>query len=237
MKTACTHLIANSEETKRTMLQHLGKYIPSEKVGVIYHGIDAKLLEVEGPQLSVVIERAKGKGLILGNAGRLTEQKGQKHLIEVAKILKAEGQNFTLFIAGTGELESELTSLILKNNLENQVVLLGFVADMEAFMRSIDIFLLASSWEGFGFVIVEAMAKGKPVVAFDITSNPEIISDGKTGLLTTHLDINDFANKTMQLINVAPVRQQMGELAKQSVVERFLITERITELEQYLLNN
>ncbi|MDA8886074.1 glycosyltransferase [Bacteroidia bacterium] len=236
MNTACTHLIANSKETKRTMLLHLDKHIPSDKIGVVYHGIDEKLLEADGPPLPQVIERAKENGLILGNAGRLTEQKGQKHLIEVAKILKAQNQSFTLFIAGTGELEAELKALIQEYNLEKEVILLGFVADMEAFMRSIDVFLLASSWEGFGFVIVEAMAKGKPVVAFDITSNPEIISDGKTGLLAEHLNIDAFITKTAQLIEDDILRTEMGIAAKQSVVDRFLIDERITELEAYILD-
>jgi glycosyltransferase involved in cell wall biosynthesis len=121
--------------------------------------------------------------------------------------------------------------------LQNEVVLLGFIPDMEAFMRSIDVFLLTSSWEGFGFVIVEAMAKGKPVVAFDITSNPEIVTDGKTGLLAKHPDVNDFVAKTVEIIQNANLRQQLGSQAKQSVVDRFLITERITELEEYLLTN
>ncbi|MDB4160950.1 glycosyltransferase family 4 protein, partial [Bacteroidia bacterium] len=226
-------LIANSHETKRTMLNHFGKHIAEEKIAVIYHGIDEKLLNAEGPHLPEV--KQKSKGTILGNAGRLTEQKGQKHLIELAKNLKEKGLEFTLFIAGTGELQEELITLITDYNLEEEVILLGFVADMEAFMRSIDIFVLSSSWEGFGFVIVEAMAKGKPVVAFDITSNPEIIADGKTGLLAKHLETKKLANQTARLISGTTLREQMGQAAKQSVVDRFLIKERITELEAYLL--
>jgi len=235
MNTACTHLIANSQETKRTMLQHLGKYIAADNIAVIYHGIDEKLLAEGGDKLPHIV--AEDGTLILGNAGRLTKQKGQQHLIEVAKNLKERGIKFKLYVAGTGELYDELQASIVAKKLENEVILLGFVADMEAFMRSIDIFVLSSSWEGFGFVIVEAMAKGKPVLAFDITSNPEIISDGKTGLLAKHLDNTDFTNKTASLISDTKLCQQMGQAAKQSVVDRFLIEERITELEEYLIKS
>jgi len=235
MNTACTQLIANSQETKRTMLLHLSKYIAEDKIGVIYHGIDEKLLAEGGETLPQIV--AEDGTIILGNAGRLTQQKGQQHLIDLAEKLKEQKIKFKLYIAGTGELYSELQASIANKNLENEVILLGFVADMEAFMRSIDIFVLSSSWEGFGFVIVEAMAKGKPVVAFDITSNPEIISDGKTGLLATHPDTRDLTAQVTKLISNRSLLKEMGESAKQSVVDRFLIEERITELEEYLLNN
>ena len=234
-KTACTHLIANSQETKRTMLQNLSAHIPEDKIAVIYHGVDEKLLEEGGTKLPQI--NSDDGTIILGNAGRLTLQKGQQHLIEVAEKLKNQNIKFKLYIAGTGELYDELQASITAKNLQNEVILLGFVADMEAFMRSIDVFLLTSSWEGFGFVIVEAMAKGKPVVAFDITSNPEIVTDGKTGLLAKHPDLNDFVAKTVEIIQNANLRQQLGSQAKQSVVDRFLIPERITELEEYLLTN
>ena len=235
MRTACTHLVANSQETKRTMLQNLSSHIAEDKIAVIYHGVDEKLLEDTGKRLSE-ITRTEGT-IILGNAGRLTTQKGQHLLIEVAEKLKSRAVNFILYIAGTGELYESLKTDIEQKGLQNEIVLLGFEKDMEAFMQSIDVFLLSSSWEGFGFVIVEAMAKGKPVVAFDITSNPEIISDGETGLLATHLDVGDFADKAEQLIKNTELRTRMSTAAKRSVNERFLIEARIAELEEYLLNN
>ncbi len=233
MNVACTHLVANSQETKRTMLQHLGKHIAADKIAVIYHGIDDNLLVEGGAKLPQVT--TEDGTVILGNAGRLTLQKGQQHLIEVAEQLKKNNVKFKLYVAGTGELYDELQATIAAKKLKNEVILLGFIADMEAFMRSIDLFILSSSWEGFGFVIVEAMAKGKPVVAFDITSNPEIITDGETGLLAKHLDTGDLANQTARLISDTALREQMGQAAKQSVVDRFLIEEQITALELYLL--
>ena len=102
-------------------------------------------------------------------------------------------------------------------------------------MSSIDIFLLTSIWEGFGYVLVEAMIKSKPVVAFDITSNPEIVTRDKSGFLVDYPDVIKFAEKVQLLIDNKPVRQQFGEAGKKSVLERFRLDERIGEFESYLL--
>ena len=172
----------------------------------------------------------QGRGLILGNAGRLTAQKGQKHLIDIAKKLKNQGLEFTLFIAGSGDMEEELRDLIDENGLNNEIIMLGFVEDMDAFMNSIDVFLLTSEWEGFGFVLVEAMVREVPVVCFDITSNPEIIKDKETGFLVPFGDTNDFADKTFLLANDTQKRNEMGEAGRLRVREAFNLEDRIQEL-------
>ena len=232
---ACTQIIANSEETKKTILQNFQGILPAEKVKTIYHGIQPKLLELKKEKSDFFAK--KPKGIILGNAGRLTKQKGQHHLIEVARYLKKESVDFTLFIAGTGDLTEELAESIKNYHLQEEVILLGFIKNMELFMQQIDLFLLPSSWEGFGFVIVEAMAKSKPVIAFNTTSNPEIINDQKTGLLAKFPDTTDFAIKTKQLIQDDALRKKMGKAAKQSVIDKFIIQDRVAELEEYITNN
>jgi glycosyltransferase involved in cell wall biosynthesis len=78
------------------------------------------------------------------------------------------------------------------------------------------------------------MAKSKPVVAFNTTSNPEIINDQKTGLLAKYPDTADFTIKTKQLIQDDALRKKMGKAAKQSVIDRFIIQDRVAEIEQYI---
>ena len=229
-----THVVANSDETKRNILKYLGKYIDKNKVRTIYHGIDvSKLDKVKSNKLKVVQDKANG--VILGNAGRLTSQKGQDNLIKIAKKLKDQKVDFTLFIAGKGDLQNELESSIEEYGLQQEVILLGFVEDMEGFMNSIDIFLLTSIWEGFGFVLVEAMLKSKPVVAFKITSNPEIIQNNVTGFLVNHPDLEAFTKQTKLLIESKNLRKKMGEAGKVSVFDRFQLTDRITDFEHYLI--
>jgi glycosyltransferase involved in cell wall biosynthesis len=232
-KRILTHIVANSQATKQQILKHLSGIVPEEKVAVIYHGIDLVSLDLQSHKIWEIVEKAKG--IVLGNAGRLTFQKGQKYLIEMARLLKERQVEFTVFIAGTGEMDAELKALIEKYGLLNEVILLGFVNDMEAFMNSIDIFVLSSEWEGFGYVLVEAMIKAKPVVAFDISSNPEIVTANETGFLVNFPDFNALADKTQLLIQDNQVRTQMGVAAQNSVINRFNLDDRITEFEYYLL--
>jgi glycosyltransferase involved in cell wall biosynthesis len=233
-KSLLSHIISNSDETKRSILKYLGKYIDENKVKTIYHGIDVSKLKKDGTHKLKEIQD-RGHGIILGNAGRLTPQKGQDKLLIIAKELKAQHVDFTLFIAGTGELQSKLENLIDEYDIRKEVVLLGFVEDMEVFMNSIDIFLLTSEWEGFGYVLVEAMIKSKPVVAFNKTSNPEIVQADVSGFLVEYPNLELFAEKTKLLIDDKELRDKMGKASKLNVIERFQLVDRITELENYLL--
>jgi glycosyltransferase involved in cell wall biosynthesis len=233
-KKILTHIVANSFETKRTILRNLSNHIEEDKVKVIYHGIDLSLLNrKDGNKLDIVAEL--GHGIILGNAGRLVLQKGQQYLIEIAKKLQKKNIEFTLFVAGTGELQSQLEGLIEAYHLQKNVILLGFVKDIESFMNSIDIFLLTSIYEGFGFVLLEAMVKSKPVVAFDVSSNPEIVIKDKTGFLVDCPDVDMFVEKVLALIKDETLRQQLGAAGKEWVLQKFQLNQRIAEFERYLL--
>lgn len=228
-----THIIANSEETKRMLLVNLNKTIPEEKIAIVYHGIELKA----EPALNsdhFNLKRTSENQIILGNAGRLTEQKRQLDLIEVAKILKERKLNFILYIAGEGELKQFLQSRIEEYNLQNEVKVLGFVANMEEFYRSLDIFLLSSGWEGFGYVLVEAMMANKAVVAYDISSNPEIVEDSQTGFLVDYKDLNAFASKTQLLIENIDLRKQMGQKGHQRVKDHFLLGHSVIAFENCL---
>ena len=235
-KSCLTHIIANSEETKRMILKNLSPVIDLKKVHTIYHGIDVSKIDLTQKVTLSEIEK-QGRGLILGNAGRLTAQKGQKHLIDIAKKLKNKGLEFTLFIAGSGDMEEELRYLIDENGLNNEIIMLGFVEDMDAFMNSIDVFLLTSEWEGFGFVLVEAMVREVPVVCFDITSNPEIIKDKETGFLVPFGNTNDFADKILTLAKDPLLLKGMGKAGHQRVLKEFVIEDRVLELGSCVFND
>lgn len=230
LKNAVTHIIPNSQETKRMMLKNISDQEIDRKISVVYHGIDLK--EYDEKPVRKLFDN--GEKVILGNAGRLTPQKGQKQLILLAEKLKESGQNFKVLIAGDGELKEELQQLIIDKNLQKHVELLGFIPDMESFMHSIDVFILSSVWEGFGYVIVEAMAASKPVIAFDITSNPEIISNNQTGFLIKYPDLDSMAEKSELLITDVDLRKSMGKAARSSVEEKFQLNDKISEIIEIL---
>lgn len=228
-----THVIANSQETKRTILMHLkGKQI-EQKIQIVYHGIEN--IPNADDERSVAEEKLeKPRTIICGNASRLTKQKGHLHLLQVARILKMRQVPFCINIAGEGELEQNLKKSISELQLDQEVHLLGFVEDMHQFMKEIDIFVLTSEWEGFGYVLVEAMMHQKPVIAFDLSSNPEIIKHGESGYLVPFPDYETFANHLQTLIQNPGLRIQMGMAGKKRALEKFLLDDSVRNLEKAL---
>ncbi len=226
-----THIVANSSATKRALLQNFQGVVPQERVAVIHNGIN--LVEFDSNPFTPVFERAD-TSVILGNVGRLTTQKGQDFLLQVARRLKAEGVQFRLVIAGEGELEGSLRRRARELEVEAEVEFTGFVEDVPSFLKSIDVFVLSSLYEGFGYVIVEAYAARKPVVAFNINSNPEIIENGKTGFLVEPGNIEKFASKVQVLIQDDALRAAMGESGRSRVEERFQMADKVDQFESYL---
>jgi glycosyltransferase involved in cell wall biosynthesis len=159
--------------------------------------------------------------IIIGNVGRLVKQKGQKYLIDLAIRLQKKTSNFKILIAGEGKMETELANLVSINKLEEQFKFVGFVNDIKGFMKSIDIFVLTSLWEGFGYVLLEAMASKVPIVAFDISSNPEIVKHNHTGYLVPLFDMKAMTEKVAQLMDDEQLRLKMGREGRKRVEKHF----------------
>jgi glycosyltransferase involved in cell wall biosynthesis len=130
--------------------------------------------------------------VILG-VGRLERQKDFCTLIRAFAKLR-ETHDARLMILGEGSLLGELTNEVEGLGLEAEVSFPGFVGNPYAFMRSSSLFVLSSAWEGFGNVLVEAMACGTPVVSTDCPSGPsEILENGKWGRLVPVGDADSLA--------------------------------------------
>jgi len=226
-----TGIIANSEETKRTLLARNPNLIEKDKIQVIYNGISIKTYDSGKATFKYASTKNE---IILGNAGRLVKQKGQYRLIQLARILKDKGYKFKILIAGDGALQNDLIAFSRKMGVENEVVFLGFVNDIKGFMQSLDIFLLPSLWEGFGYVMTEAMVCRKPVVAFDLSSNPEIVVHGETGYLVEKNNMSSLANYVETLMRNPALSRQMGENGRKRVEENFTIEKTLSAMEIFL---
>ena len=182
-----TGLIVNSQETARGALAS-GRLIAPERVRVISNGLDVAAFEAG--LLPATPWRGE-RPLVIGNAGRLNRQKGQKYLLHMSAELARWNFPHRLVIAGGGGLEDDLRRLALELGLHvgwgledgADVCFAGFLDDMAPFWRDIDIFALSSLWEGFGYVLAEAMLARKPLLAFDSNSMPELVKPGLNGRL------------------------------------------------------
>lgn len=135
----------------------------------------------------------EGKTVLL-NIGRLSEQKDQSTLVNAFNIYREKNTGALLFILGTGPLKKELKERIRGMGLEQHIFLVGFQQNPYKWLACCDLFILSSQYEGFGNVIVEAMALGKTVVSTNCPSGPsEIITDGITGYLCPTRDAEALA--------------------------------------------
>ncbi|QCK16071.1 glycosyltransferase [Mangrovivirga cuniculi] len=223
-----THILANSEETKRTLLANNPDLFDPEKIDVIYNGINLD------KYLDNPVEEQKSPDFVIGNLGRVVPQKAQHYFIELAAILKEKGiTDFKIKIGGDGPLLQELKDKAKEKNVSDHLEFTGFVENVYSFMMSIDVFVLTSLWEGFGYVLVEAMACEKPVVCFDITSNPEIIKDKETGYLVPFGDIDLLAQYIITLKSDDELREKMGKKGLERVKNKFTTLQSMQNAEEY----
>ncbi|MFW6018970.1 MAG: glycosyltransferase [Bacteroidales bacterium] len=219
-----TGVIANSRKTKE-LINNTKPLIPNEKIHVVYNGIE------HVPDLPA---KQSSDTFIIGNAGRLVAQKGQDYLIELGKLLSADTENFQIQIAGDGPLREQLQASIKQHRLSGNITLAGFQSDLSEFYQSIDVFVLPSRWEGFGYVMAEAMLYQVPVVAFDISSNPEIIQEGETGFLCPIGDIRKLKEAIIYLKDNPDKRIEMGKNARERVLNHFTIEKSVQKMENLI---
>lgn len=222
-----TDVIVNSQEMARNVLQQNAGLIAPQHMHLIYNGIDLAVYDAE-PATPVYVKHP-GE-IVLGNVGRLVEQKGQMYLIELVARLKAQGMQVKLLVAGTGKLEAQLKQAARAHDVADEVVFLGFVEHIKAVMESIDIFVLSSLYEGFGYVLTEAMASCKPVVAFNVSSNPEIVMDGQTGFLVPTGDVEALTQRVTALIRQPQQRQELGRNARARVEAMFTFERAVQQV-------
>jgi len=229
-----TEILANSYETKRTLLKNNPLLIDPGKIKVIYNGI--KFDNFEKGQYDPVYMKQNNE-IVIGNAGRLVRQKAQEYLIDLAVELKKRDKNFKILIAGEGKLRKRLKDYARSCGVTDEIIFMGFMSDMKRFMQSIDIFVLSSRWEGFGYVIVEAMVCSKPVVAFDVSSNPELIEENHNGFLIPPFNILSMADKVCELMDNKASRETMGRSGREAVLERFDYNNSLKNVEDYIYNH
>ncbi len=171
--------------------------LPRERIQVIYNPVvTPEILEKAEEPLNHPWF-APGEPPVILSAGRLTKQKDYPTLIRAFALVCRE-RPARLMILGEGEERPKLEALVRELDLDEDVSLPGFVDNPYAYMARSAVFVLSSAWEGFGNVLVEAMAVGTPVVSTDCPSGPaEILEGGKWGKLVPVGDIEALAEAIM----------------------------------------
>ncbi len=170
--------------------------VSEKKITVIKNGVDS--LKRYDAETIAKIKSNYGINdeFVLSIAARLTYVKGHKYILKAVKMLADDGENFKLIIAGTGEYEDEIKNEISALNLENNVIMAGFVKDVEALNNITDLNLNFSfGTEATSLSLLEGMSLGIPAVVSDFGGNPGVIRDNENGFLVPSKDYKSLYEK------------------------------------------
>ena len=207
--------------------------LPDEKIVRIPYGIDPSPFQ---PDLPPPSRRPEGDPLrrpTLGVVARLAPQKGHRVLFDALPAIHAAIPDVHARLVGHEELSTaaELQAYALQKRVANFVTFEGFRSDIPGVMADLDVFVLPSLWEGFGLVLVEAMAAGRPVVASAVGPIPEIVVDGVTGLLVPPGDPAALAEAIVRVLRDPELASAMGRAGRARVERELRIDTMVARTE------
>ena len=166
--------------------------------------------------------------------GRLTKQKNFTFLIKCfSKIIKAQN-NVKLVIIGVGEDKEKIDDLIKKNNLENNIFLLGFQKNVFKYLDNCKAFILSSLWEDPGFVLIEAMLTDCLVLSSNCPNGPKEIVGKNNGLLFESNSENDFISKFYQLSKLSDHKIKEFKVNAKKKIKYFSIFHHFKEFKKIM---
>jgi glycosyltransferase involved in cell wall biosynthesis len=223
-------LIAVSELNKQEAIaRHI---VPSaKKLTTIYSGIDLDRFTSFSADRGRVCRKfgLDPRRPIVGMIGRLSTQKAPLDFVAAAEIVLSCKPEVQFIIVGDGPLASDVREAI---GAEKRIMLLGFQENVPEILSILDIFALASLWEGLGRALTEAMSMGIPVAATSVNGVPELVVHEKTGLLSPPKNPERLAVNLTWLLDHPAAARQMGQSARERVLPWFGAEQMVTQIDE-----
>lgn len=224
---------ASARDAWRPYLREEG--LDEERVAVIPPGLELDRHPTTLPEARArVLREELGVGAdapLLLNVGRLDASKGQLGLVPLMRRVTERHPGARLVIAGEGPERPRLEAAIAEAGLGGSIGLPGMRGDVPELLALADLLVFPSRSEGFGLAVLEAMAAGCPVVAYDLPALREFARDGETAILVPGDDAEGLAAAVCALLDDAPRRRRYGEAARRRVEAEHRQEDRIRALE------
>lgn len=215
-------IVAISNKTYESIIDVYPLY--KNKTTIINNGYDFKKIK----ELSEEKEKSTVDILF---CGRLDKNKNPLRLLEIFNKVCKQKKDCTLGYIGTGELIDNLKCQIKKYKLEKNVRIFGYQKNPYKFMNNSKLICMTSTSEGFPTVIIEAMTLGKPFISTIVAGTQEMSNNGNCGF--TINDIDDYANKIIELLNNNDLYEKMSNNCKK-YVKKFSIQNQVDKLENLI---
>lgn len=208
------------------------RFLPMPQVETLYHGLDpaavGRWAGGDGVRRELGIPETAP---LVGTVANFKHHKGYEDLLQAAALVRDEVPEVRFVLVGRGPLEDELRRRALDLGLAGTVVFAGYREDAPRLAQAFDVFALASLYEGLSIALIEAMAMGTPAVVTNVGGLPEVVEDGRQGLLVPARDPRALARGITMLLRDAPLRERFGMEARRRA-EAFDIRTAVGRMEQ-----
>ncbi len=207
------------------------KRVPQNKIRVIHNGRDLDRFAAtdKGRRRATRAELGLGDEPTLLTVARLDEQKGHRHLLDAIAIVAARRPNLILLLAGEGPLEGVLRAQCASLGISQRVRFLGYRRDVPELFEAADIVVLPSLYEGLPLVAIEALGAGRPLVATEVDGTPEVVIEGKTGLLVPPANAAALAAAIERLLENQELASRLASDGREFVQRNFAVQRQIQQ--------
>ncbi len=225
-----SRIIAISDAVNAYVRQYVR--LASEQVVTIRYGIDPVPYKTFSNDAILAVRSEWGvpsDAWLVGTVARLVPQKALHVLLTgYANYRKYATKPARLLLVGRGPLEEELKELAKKLGISDEVIWAGYREDIPLVMNTIDCFALTSIYEGFGLVLLEAMAASKPIVATAVSAIPEVVTHNETGILC---DVNNAQalGEAFLRMEKDDIREVFGAAGNRRALELFTLEKMVSQ--------
>jgi glycosyltransferase involved in cell wall biosynthesis len=205
-------ILACSASVGEHVAQAIG--VAPARVEVILNGVDAERFAGGDRAAARVALELPPDAAVFGCVGRISEQKGQEEFVRAAARVAAEWPLAIFLVIGSADdeaLPARLRALAAQLGLGGRLRFTGHLAEMPAMYAALDVLVAPSRWEGFGLMLAEAMAAGKPIVATRAGAIPEVVVENETALLAPVRDTEALAQAMLALLRDPARARSLGE--------------------------
>ena len=217
-------ILACSRFMERTLVEQFPSL--NGRIECLVGGVDLDRFQ---PRVEAFAGRG-GADRVVGYVGRLSPEKGVREFLEAARAVLRNESAVRFVIVGDGPLRAEVESEAARWGA-GRIELLGERDDVETILPGFDVVAVPSRIDAFGLVSVEAMASGRPVVAFAVGGIPEVVVPGETGLLVAPGDTAAFARAVLDLLRREEERERMGRAGRARAEALFDVRRTVRTLE------
>jgi len=227
---AFDHLIAVSH----FVAEPFKRFADDEKISVVYQGIDSTLYNSVDQNIARARLGLPRGRFVLVIVGKLTKIKGHRHLFDAVAALDEEKNDVTILVVGSGPEEKALRQYTVRRGIGPRVTFLGQRSDIPEILAAADVLAVPSLTEALPRVLYEGMAAGKAIIASAVGGIPELLNDGRNGLLVPPASAAGLSRAIRVLMADTKLRSSLGNTA-QETVRRFSLTKAAKTTEEIYL--